>query len=967
MGTFRASTAWVQHEQATPTHQVATTPDRQSTRAPDGQDLVGNAALADRAGVGAGGKSTPRCPPVDGTPTDRARAVHHLLQAPLLGWMSAAEADPLCPLAGLGVPGLVALRERYEGLYAVAVEDDFLVYGGETVGHEALEFLWPAMDREDRGRARRLWLGGQAGPGATGGAPPAGQPLGLEGLRVLDPAFETELTALSGELISFREQAVTALDHAGVAEAQGDFLQDTLVGLDLGAAGGQLRDLAALEAAIVGADDYSAATLSGWLHLSTALLTAGLPPLLAEAAQRDPELAEALAGLEGWGEALAARSRALEAHPFIAGGRSARAEEREAAATDETHQRQVAMLQEAVDAAWDGESLSEQLGAMWGEALAQRLVVDEGLSADQIRALLDRVQAEDPALADRAYLNGGLVLALQARGQDGFTDAHKGTGEGFWAGFARTRNELDPDFQAPEVSETLGQAAAFAGGMTAGFFEGIGLAIFDELKGLYDLLANLPELWDLVWTQLPALFKDPSLRFALGQALAEAHAARLGKLADEDPFGFGRQVGNWAGYTAVTIALMCVGLGELALGLKATRVGGKLAGALDDTLGPLVETAVRSRVASSAGQVVLDLAEPLARTRARVDELAAVVAGGWRAEVVRLERADALLDAAEEAKAAGRLVEAQQAWSEAERLSLQVEEVVEPAVAASKAEARAAKAANFRQLQETAIGRPPPARPPEGYVYRYAKDSDPPVLVQIARVKADDTQHAALTLDDDGLVAWGGRGRPRVSERNRARYVRDPETGRPVRLETQGAAIEEEVAGPLLAERDEALAERDRLLAAGDREGARKAQGRANKATERLGIEGAEAFVEARYPGAELVYEGGGTGTFDLVYRVPGEPDRWVVVEAKGGSGSNSSSRMVGDDRYQQGHPEYARGILEAMMERDRLDDETLLGLTRALDRESIEYLEVRQRLDAGGELGALSARQYDMSPQELQ
>ncbi len=957
----------MQHEQATQTPQVATTPDRQSSRAPDGQDLLGNAELADRAGSGTGGKAAPRCPPIDGTPTDRARAVHHLLQAPLFGWMSAAEADPLCPLAGLGVPGLVALRERYEGLYVVAIEDDFLVYGGETVGHEALELLWPAMDREARGRARRLWLGGQLGPGVTGGAPPAGQPLGLAGLRELDPAFEAELTALSGELVAFREQAVTALDHAGVAEAQGDFLQDTLVGLDLGAVWLQLRDLAALETAIVGEDDYSAATLSGWLRLSTALLTVGLPPLLAEAAERDPELVEVLAGLEGWGEALAARVQALEAHPLIAGGRSARAEEREAVAADEAHERQVAMLREAVDAAWQGDSLPAQLGAMWGEALAQRLVLEEGLSAEQVRALLDRVQAEDPELADRAYLEGGLVLALQARGQDGFTDAHKGTGEGFWSGFARTRSELDPQFEAPEVTETLGQAAAFAGGMTAGFFEGVGLAIFDEVKGLYDLVTNLPELWDLVWTQLPALFEDPALRFAMGQALAEAHAAQLGELADEDPFGFGRQLGNWAGYAAVTAALMCVGLGELALGLEATRVGGKVADTLGDTLGPLVEVAVQSRAASAVGQVVLDLAEPLARTRARVDELAAVVAGGWQAELVRLERADVLLDAAEEAQAAGRLAEAQQAWGEAERLSLQVEEVVEPAVAASKAEAQAARAANFRQLQDSVIGRPPPANPPEGYVYRYAEGSDPPVLVQIARLEADDSQHAALTLDDDGLVAWGGRGRATVSERNRARYVRDPETGRPVKLDTQGAAIEEEVAAPLLKERSEAMAERDRLQAVGDREGARKAQGQANKATEQLGIEGGRAFVEARHPGAELVYEGGGTGTFDLVYRVPGEPDRWVVIEAKGGSGSNSSSRMVDRQRYQQGHPDYARGILEAMGERGKLDDETLLGLRQAIRQDALEYLEVRQRLSGEGELGTLSAKQYEMTPREMQ
>jgi len=48
---------------------------------------------------------------------------------------------------------------------------------------------------------------------------------------------------------------------------------------------------------------------------------------------------------------------------------------------------------------------------------------------------------------------------------------------------------------------------------------------------------------------------------------------------------------------------------------------------------------------------------------------------------------------------------------------------------------------SFERLRDTVIGRPPPEVAPEGYVYRDAKDGEPPVMVQIVRVHADDAVH----------------------------------------------------------------------------------------------------------------------------------------------------------------------------------------------------------------------------------
>ena len=171
-----------------------------------------------------------------------------------------------------------------------------------------------------------------------------------------------------------------------------------------------------------------------------------------------------------------------------------------------------------------------------------------------------------------------------------------------------------------------------------------------------------------------------------------------------------------------------------------------------------------------------------------------------------------------------------------------------------------------------------------------------------------------------------------------------------------GLALSVPVAGALGASAGVVAA-----LTVGDAEGAGKAAARANRATEELGVEGGKRYMRARDPGAELLLQGRGPGTFDLVYKMSKPPPDFVVVEAKGGGASASSSRRIGDLQVQQGRPEYAEDVLEAMASRGRIDEDIATAIQLALVRSRTEYVEVKQTVRRDGALGRLTARQFDL------
>ncbi len=171
-----------------------------------------------------------------------------------------------------------------------------------------------------------------------------------------------------------------------------------------------------------------------------------------------------------------------------------------------------------------------------------------------------------------------------------------------------------------------------------------------------------------------------------------------------------------------------------------------------------------------------------------------------------------------------------------------------------------------------------------------------------------------------------------------------------------------------LAERRTALDQAEVARARGDTEAANAAQGRANRATEHIGEEAAHAEVMAQHPDAELLYAGSGPGQFDGVYRIPGDPPRILVVEAKGGTARESSSRAFGGDQVQQGTPEYLGAVAHSQNQRGiATANEPMRDAARAVlsAGDDVEYICVCQPIRDGNKLGDIRAYRYGASTRD--
>lgn len=168
-----------------------------------------------------------------------------------------------------------------------------------------------------------------------------------------------------------------------------------------------------------------------------------------------------------------------------------------------------------------------------------------------------------------------------------------------------------------------------------------------------------------------------------------------------------------------------------------------------------------------------------------------------------------------------------------------------------------------------------------------------------------------------------------------------------------------------LKQRNDANAERDAALARGDQDAANAAQTKANKATEKLGTQAMDQGVQANYPdAADDPYKGEGPGTFDGVYKNNGTPPpEYIVGEAKGGSGSNSSSRAGPDgERYQQGTPEYRDSVIQQMRQSSDPETKAMGDKLATTDPANIDYVEVKQPVDNDGTLKPIKMSKYGPS-----
>lgn len=209
----------------------------------------------------------------------------------------------------------------------------------------------------------------------------------------------------------------------------------------------------------------------------------------------------------------------------------------------------------------------------------------------------------------------------------------------------------------------------------------------------------------------------------------------------------------------------------------------------------------------------------------------------------------------------------------------------------------------------------------------------------------------------------------------KGRFVDDPEAGgenkvthkatkEPVetnaKLDPNDPKVKEQVDA-----RNAALKDRDDAITAGNDAEAGKAQARANKATENLGNQAAEAHVKDKYPNAErMPTRGEGPGTHDNVFKTnsdnPDDP-KMVVAEGKGGTATNSSSRAgPNGERHQQGTPEHFNSTNEQMA-KDPAQAETAQALQDAKPGE-VERIEVSQPLDKNGNPTDMKVSKYGPS-----
>lgn len=127
-----------------------------------------------------------------------------------------------------------------------------------------------------------------------------------------------------------------------------------------------------------------------------------------------------------------------------------------------------------------------------------------------------------------------------------------------------------------------------------------------------------------------------------------------------------------------------------------------------------------------------------------------------------------------------------------------------------------------------------------------------------------------------------------------------------------------------------------------------------NKSKEYLGDAAAQKFAEDNYPGSpQDGFEG--PNTVDRVIYNANPPPKVIVVEAKGGEGKNTSSRQAGDDRYEQGTPEYLQHVAEQMAKSDdaakrRAGNAILKGLRERPP--SVQYTKVIQPTEPLGKHG---------------
>lgn len=172
----------------------------------------------------------------------------------------------------------------------------------------------------------------------------------------------------------------------------------------------------------------------------------------------------------------------------------------------------------------------------------------------------------------------------------------------------------------------------------------------------------------------------------------------------------------------------------------------------------------------------------------------------------------------------------------------------------------------------------------------------------------------------------------------------------------------------LIQERNTLLELRERgvVLTADQNAALSRLHGAISEHSRIIGEIGAQRYVQSQFPDAQLVHGGpdraSQSGDFDQIWRVPGpDGDRFIVIEAKGGS-SALGTRRVGVEMETQGTKKYFEAIVEQMGELGNPNVRALADEVRsAQERGDLTYLEVRSPI-VNGRADQVRVREFDLA-----
>lgn len=318
---------------------------------------------------------------------------------------------------------------------------------------------------------------------------------------------------------------------------------------------------------------YDAKHISIWSdHMRRALTY--LEPLLSALGEMGGDLATEAAVYENTRALLFGEIERLRRTDFLRSGFRQRRQEAAAAQAQRRLNTAIEYLRSYIRRHWEADMANIVLG-MHSTVVANKLVHDMGLNADQIRDVFDTLQEQDPETFEKVLFKGWLIRALLERGISGL-QAYRARGEGFTSGLIRGERESllanEPGQRDFNVAETL----VAVGGFVAGAFQGVGDSIISNIKGIVELFT--PTFWseitEFVTEFLPNFIDNEEFRFQIGQMMGQFSAAEIRRLATADPFEYGRTIGHLFGMALTEIVLSFIGLGWV---LKAFRGSTQLA------------------------------------------------------------------------------------------------------------------------------------------------------------------------------------------------------------------------------------------------------------------------------------------------------------------------------------------------------------------------------------------------------